>query len=264
MANENALLDARHVTIRFGGLTAVSDFNLAIQPHELVGLIGPNGAGKTTVFNMLTGVYKPTEGEIFVGGVSTRECKPYQITALGVARTFQNIRLFKELSVLDNVKIGGHIHYKYSGSAAVLQTNHFHDAEEAAEHDAFELLKIFGLENRAEYYAKNLPYGDQRRLEIARALASKPKLLLLDEPAAGLNDSETLALVQTIRDIHERFGIAILVIEHNMDLMMDLCKERIMVLNFGKTIFEGTAEAVRGDAAVIEAYLGVPAEAAEV
>ena len=261
MANGNALLDARDVTIRFGGLTAVSHFNLAIQPHELVGLIGPNGAGKTTVFNMLTGVYKPTEGEIFVGGVSTHEFKPYQITALGVARTFQNIRLFKELSVLDNVKIGGHIHYKYSGSAAVLKTNRFHDAEDAAEHDAFELLKIFGLENRAEYYAKNLPYGDQRRLEIARALAARPKLLLLDEPAAGLNDRETRDLLQTIRDIHKRFDIAILVIEHNMELVMELC-ERIIVLNFGKTIAQGTPESVRENPVVIEAYLGEPAEAA--
>lgn len=261
MANGNALLDARDVTIRFGGLTAVSHFNLAIQPHELVGLIGPNGAGKTTVFNMLTGVYKPTEGEIFVGGVSTHDFKPYQITALGVARTFQNIRLFKELSVLDNVKIGGHIHYKYSVAAAVLKTNRFHDAEEAAEHDAIELLKIFGLENRADYYAKNLPYGDQRRLEIARALSAQPKLLLLDEPAAGLNDRETRDLLQTIRDIHKRFDIAILVIEHNMELVMELC-ERIIVLNFGKTIAQGTPGEVRENPVVIEAYLGEPAEAA--
>jgi branched-chain amino acid transport system ATP-binding protein len=261
MANGNALLDARDVTIRFGGLTAVSHFNLGIQPHELVGLIGPNGAGKTTVFNMLTGVYKPTEGEIFVGGISTHDFKPYQITALGVARTFQNIRLFKELSVLDNVKIGGHIHYKYSATAAVLKTNRFHEAEEAAEHDAIELLKIFGLENRADYYAKNLPYGDQRRLEIARALSAQPKLLLLDEPAAGLNDRETRDLLQTIRDIHKRFDIAILVIEHNMELVMELC-ERIIVLNFGKTIAQGTPGEVRENPVVIEAYLGEPAEAA--
>ncbi len=261
MANGNALLDARDVTIRFGGLTAVSHFNLGIQPHELVGLIGPNGAGKTTVFNMLTGVYKPTEGEIFVGGVSTHDFKPYQITALGVARTFQNIRLFKELSVLDNVKIGGHIHYKYSAAAAVLKTNRFYDAEEAAEHDAIELLKIFRLESRADYYAKNLPYGDQRRLEIARALSAQPKLLLLDEPAAGLNDRETRDLLQTIRDIHKRFDIAILVIEHNMELVMELC-ERIIVLNFGKTIAQGTPDAVRANPVVIEAYLGEPAEAA--
>ena len=263
MANGNTLLDARDVTIRFGGLTAVSHFNLAIQPHELVGLIGPNGAGKTTVFNMLTGVYKPTEGQIFVGGTSTHEFKPYQITALGVSRTFQNIRLFKELSVLDNVKIGGHIHYTYSSASAVLKTNQFLDAEEAAEREAVELLRIFGLEERSAYYAKNLPYGDQRRLEIARALAVRPKLLLLDEPAAGLNDRETRDLMQTIHDIRDRFDIAILVIEHNMELVMGIC-ERIIVLSFGKTIAQGTPAEVRANPVVIEAYLGEPAEAAGV
>ena len=261
MANGNSLLDARDVTIRFGGLTAVSHFNLAIQAHELVGLIGPNGAGKTTVFNMLTGVYKPTEGQIFVGGVSTQEFKPYQITALGVARTFQNIRLFKELSVLDNVKIGGHIHYKYSGTTAVLKTNRFQEAEATADREAMELLEIFGLEKRSSYYAKNLPYGDQRRLEIARALAARPKLLLLDEPAAGLNDRETRDLMKTIHEIRDRFNIAILLIEHNMELVMGIC-ERIIVLSFGKTIAQGTPEAIRANPVVIEAYLGEPAEAA--
>ena len=262
MAND-ALLHAQSVTIRFGGLTAVSDFNLSIGPHELVGLIGPNGAGKTTIFNMLTGVYKPSEGQINIGGVSTTNMKPYEITSLGVARTFQNIRLFKELSVLDNVKIGGHIHYKYSGTSAVLHTNRFHQAEAEAEVEAEKLLDIFGLKSRAETYAKNLPYGDQRRLEIARALSARPKLLLLDEPAAGLNDSETRALMQTIHEIRDRFNISILVIEHNMELVMGIC-ERIIVLNFGKTIAEGTPEAIRNDKAVIEAYLGQPAEAAEV
>ena len=258
---DDILLQANSVTIRFGGLTAVSNFNLAIRPHELIGLIGPNGAGKTTIFNMLTGVYKPTEGEIRIGGVSTKEMKPYQITSLGVARTFQNIRLFKELTVLDNVKIGGHIHYKYSGTSAVLHTNRFHDAEDTAEVEAMKLLEIFGLASRAEHEAKNLPYGDQRRLEIARALAARPKLLLLDEPAAGLNDSETLALMNTIHDIRDRFDIAILLIEHNMELVMGIC-ERIVVLNFGKTIAEGTPEEIRANPAVVEAYLGEPAEAA--
>jgi len=261
MAN-GPLLEAQHVTIRFGGLTAVSDFNLAIQPHELVGLIGPNGAGKTTIFNMLTGVYKPTEGEIRVGGTATREMKPYQITSLGVARTFQNIRLFKELSVLDNVKIGGHIHYKYSGTSAVLHTNRFRAAEDEAEVHARALLELFGLNTRADHYAKNLPYGDQRRLEIARALAARPKLLLLDEPAAGLNTGETLRLMEKIHEIRDRFDLAILVIEHNMELVMGIC-ERIIVLNFGKTIAEGTPEVVRADQAVVEAYLGEPAETAE-
>ena len=259
---DDIILQANGVTIRFGGLTAVSNFNLAIRSNELVGLIGPNGAGKTTIFNMLTGVYKPTEGEIRISGVSTRDMKPYQITKLGIARTFQNIRLFKDLTVLDNVKIGGHIHYKYSGTSAVLHTNRFHEAEEKAEVEAMSLLEIFGLSSRAHFDAKNLPYGDQRRLEIARALAAKPKLLLLDEPAAGLNDSETLELMRDIHDIRDRFGIAILLIEHNMELVMGIC-ERIVVLNFGKTIKEGTPEEVRTDSAVIEAYLGEPAEVAE-
>jgi branched-chain amino acid transport system ATP-binding protein len=257
------LLHASKVTIRFGGLTAVSDFNFQIRPHELVGLIGPNGAGKTTIFNMLTGVYKPTEGTIQIGGVATHEMKPYQITSLGVARTFQNIRLFKDLTVLDNVKIGGHIHYRYSTASAVLHTNRFHEAEERAEAEAMKLLDIFGLSRRARDRAKNLPYGDQRRLEIARGLAARPKLLLLDEPAAGLNDSETLALMETIHDIRDRFDIAILLIEHNMELVMGIC-ERIIVLNFGKTIAEGTPAEVRSNKAVIEAYLGEPAEEVEV
>ena len=258
MADGTPILEAKHVTIRFGGLTAVSDFNLSIRVGELVGLIGPNGAGKTTIFNMLTGVYKPTEGEIAISGASTRDMKPFHITGRGLARTFQNIRLFKELSVLDNVKIGGHIHYKYSGTSAVLHTNRFHRAEDEAEVEAMRLLEIFGLSSRAEVYAKNLPYGDQRRLEIARALAARPKLLLLDEPAAGLNDSETRALMTTIHDIRDRFKIAILVIEHNMELVMGIC-ERIVVLNFGKTIAEGTPESIRSNDAVIEAYLGEPA-----
>ena len=260
MAND-ILLQANGVTIRFGGLTAVSNFNLAIRPHELVGLIGPNGAGKTTIFNMLTGVYKPTEGNIAICGTSTRDMKPYEITRLGIARTFQNIRLFKDLTVLDNVKIGGHIHYKYSGTSAVLHTNRFRTAEGEAEVQAEKLLDIFGLSRRANDYAKNLPYGDQRRLEIARALAARPRLLLLDEPAAGLNDSETLELMRDIHDIRDRFDIAILLIEHNMELVMGIC-ERIVVLNFGKTIAEGTPEEIRSNAAVIEAYLGEPADLA--
>ena len=254
------LLEVKDVTIRFGGLTAVSEFTLSMDTHELVGLIGPNGAGKTTIFNMLTGVYRPNEGEMFVDGQSIVDNKPYEITALGVARTFQNIRLFKELTVLDNVKIGGHMHYKYSSASAVLHTNRFHKAEDIAEVDAVELLRIFNLDSRAQQYARNLPYGDQRRLEIARALAVRPKLLLLDEPAAGLNTGETSELMEKIHEIRDRFGLAILVIEHNMELVMGIC-ERILVLNFGKTIAQGTPEQVRADPVVIEAYLGEPAEA---
>jgi branched-chain amino acid transport system ATP-binding protein len=260
--NNEVVLDAKRVTIRFGGLMAVCEFDLTIRAHELVGLIGPNGAGKTTIFNMLTGVYKPTEGEISISGKPTRQLKPNGITSLGVARTFQNIRLFKELSVLDNVKIGGHIHYTYPGTSAVLHTNHFHAAEEEAEHDAMKLLEIFGLKSRAHVYAKNLPYGDQRRLEIARALAARPKLLLLDEPAAGLNTGETIQLIDKIHEIRDRFGLAILLIEHNMELVMGIC-ERIIVLSFGKTIAQGAPEQIRNDPTVIEAYLGEPAKEGE-
>lgn len=257
-ANGTPILEAKNVTIRFGGLTAVSDLNLSVGTHELLGLIGPNGAGKTTLFNMLTGVYKPTEGEILIGGVSTHDLKPFEITSLGVARTFQNIRLFKDLSVLDNVKIGGHIHYRYSATSAVLHTNRFRTAEDDAEERSMALLELFGLAERANHDAKNLPYGDQRRLEIARALAARPKLLLLDEPAAGLNTGETQELMEKIHEIRDRFDVAILLIEHNMELVMGIC-ERIVVINFGKTIAVGAPDEIRANPAVIEAYLGEPA-----
>ena len=252
------LLKAEDVSEVFGGLKAVSDFNFHINQGELVGLIGPNGAGKTTAFNLFTGVYQPTTGAISFAGKSIVGLKPYEITQRGIARTFQNIRLFSELTVLENVKIAFHFHVKYGLLESVLRVGRYFHEEAQIEAESLKLLKIFHLEDKADEVAKNLPYGAQRRLEIARALAAKPKLLLLDEPAAGMNPQETNELMEMIRWIRKEFGLTVLLIEHDMSLVMGIC-ERICVLEYGLVIASGTPEEIRHDPEVIRAYLGAGA-----
>lgn len=252
------LLKAEKVSEVFGGLKAVSDFDFHINQGELVGLIGPNGAGKTTAFNLFTGVYQPTTGTITFDGKSIVGLKPYEITQRGIARTFQNIRLFSELTVLENVKIAFHFHVKYGLLESVLRVGRYFREEEQIEAESMKLLKIFHLEDKADEVAKNLPYGAQRRLEIARALAAKPKLLLLDEPAAGMNPQETKELMEMIRWIRQEFGLTVLLIEHDMSLVMGIC-ERIYVLEYGMVIASGTPDVIKNDSEVIRAYLGAGA-----
>ena len=253
--DKTPVLECRHLGIDFGGLRAVDDFNLTIGRTEIAGLIGPNGAGKTTVFNLLTKVYQPTRGTTLLDGMDTSGKTTEQINRMGIARTFQNIRLFNNLTVEDNVKIGLHNQEPYSTFAGIFRLPKYWRQERAAHERALELLSIFDMQDMANVQAGSLPYGAQRRLEIVRALATNPSLLLLDEPAAGMNPSETQELMENIVKIRDMFQIAVMLIEHDMKLVMGIC-EGICVLNFGKVIAKGTAEEIQANPAVIEAYLG--------
>ncbi len=250
-----AMLEVKNLGISFGGLKAVDNFNITIEKGELYGLIGPNGAGKTTVFNLLTGVYKPALGTIHLDGRNITGKKTIEINQDGIARTFQNIRLFKELSVLDNVKVGLHNHHPYSTLEGIFRLPRYYKVEKEMNERAMELLKVFDLDHEYDYKASNLPYGKQRKLEIARALATDPKLLLLDEPAAGMNPNETAELMETIRFVRKEFDMTILLIEHDMKLVSGIC-EKLTVLNFGQVLTQGETSAVLNDKRVITAYLG--------
>ena len=254
-AGKLPVLDVRNLGIDFGGLTAVDEFNITIGPTEISGLIGPNGAGKTTIFNLLTSVYQPTRGSILLKGIDTKGMSTAKVNRMGIARTFQNIRLFNDMTALDNVKVGMHKDIKCSFVSSLLRLPPYFKAEKAADQKAMELLDFMGLADVADQKAGSLPYGVQRRLEIVRALATNPSIILLDEPAAGMNPSETTELMHQIRRIRDTFHIAIFLIEHDMNLVMNVC-EAIAVVNYGRIIAKGTPEEVRSNPAVIEAYLG--------
>ena len=249
------VLDVRNLGIDFGGLTAVDSFNITIGPTEISGLIGPNGAGKTTIFNLLTSVYQPTRGSILINGIDTKGMTTHKVNKLGIARTFQNIRLFSDMTALENVKVGMHNQIKCSFISSLLHLPGYYKAEKKANEKAMELLDFMGLTDVADQKAGSLPYGVQRRLEIVRALATNPSIILLDEPAAGMNPSETTELMHQIRRIRDTFHIAIFLIEHDMNLVMNVC-EAIAVVNYGRIIAKGTPEEIRHNPAVIEAYLG--------
>ena len=252
---KNVMLQVTNLGISFGGLRAVDEFDISIKKGQLYGLIGPNGAGKTTVFNLLTGVYKPNEGKILLDGKDITGKKTIEINHAGIARTFQNIRLFKELTVLENVKAGLHNQFHYSTIEGILRLPRYFKVEKEMDEKAMELLKVFDLEAEAGFQAQNLPYGKQRKLEIARALATNPKLLLLDEPAAGMNPNETQELMDTIRFVRDNFDMTILLIEHDMKLVSGICEE-LSVLNFGRILAQGSTSDVLNNPQVITAYLG--------